>query len=598
MAKFIRRWLVLLTVLFMAFALSGCAVLEVDLNKDGSGSATVTIAKESLTELGIETREQLEAAVKEELTSYNTDGMIVRVQLKKIKEKDGVYLLDFKLARVQKLKNVGRYELETGSDFMADSNTNKIPKKWSRGQFENLEYADGRLVSSLAENISLDPVEYKSGDTLDVEDFTENRLATDKLKIFSFLNYDVELIEQVTLRLPGKVRYYSSENIEVTEGGKAVVIRPVTFEISTLKAENGTTVRETKTASNYVGYVVYEESVSTWLIAGLIGLVLGIGALLFVAIRKKWLKRAVKSCGVRYIKKEYAYYLMILPGIAMLAVFCYAPMVGIYTAFTKYDPLDGIFGSEFVGLQNFINMFDPRWHFWRTLRNTIVIALYKFIVGYPGSIILALLFTYLTSRKFKSIMQTVSYLPYFLSWVMISGIAYNFLTANNGILNNLLTGMGKQPIKWYSEPSYWWGILTLTSVWKGVGYGTITFLAGICGINSELYEAAAIDGAGKLRQVFTVTLPGLMPVIGFTFVLNMGNLIKDDFEQILALCGENNGYLQEKVSVLGTAVFGSLSSSDQYSGGAAMGLFQSVVSLVMVTGANYILKKHDQPGIW
>ena len=146
---------------------------------------------------------------------------------------------------------------------------------------------------------------------------------------------------------------------------------------------------------------------------------------------------------------------MIIPGVVLLAIFCYGPMAGIYTAFTKYNPVDGIFGSEFVGLQNFINMFDPRWEFWQTLRNTIVIALLKFVVGYPGSIILALLFTYLVSKKFKSVMQTVSYLPYFLSWVMISGIAYNFLTANNGILNNLLGALGKPPVKWYSDPSHW-----------------------------------------------------------------------------------------------------------------------------------------------
>ena len=131
-----------------------------------------------------------------------------------------------------------------------------------------------------------------------------------------------------------------------------------------------------------------------------------------------------------------------------------------------------------------------------------------------------------------------------------------------------------------------------------MGYGTITFLAGLSAINTELYEAASIDGAGKLRQVFVVTLPGLMPVISFTFILNMGNLIKDDYEQILAICGENNAYLKEKVDVLGSAVFNSLSSVEQYSSGAAMGFFQSTVSLIFVTVANHILVKHDQPGIW
>ena len=598
MAKTTRLSIILLLVLFMLFTLCGCATLEIDLNKDGSGSAVLTISRAALSETGIETEDELKAAVDEYLKAYNTDWTIVQVKLNKVSQTDEAFILDFKLARIQNLKYVGRYELEAGKDFVENSNTRSLLKKWGQGQFETLEYANGKLVSSLAEGISIRPINYESGEAMEADAFLDSCLAGADLKIFTFLNYDVEFIEKVTLNLPGKVKYYSSENMEITNGGKTVVIYPTEFEISTLTAADGTIEKETKTASNFVGYVVYEESVSIGMIAALACLALGIGLLVFFAIKKKWLQKFLKSRGLRYLKKEYSYYLMVLPGVVMLAIFCYVPMAGIYTAFTKYDPARGIFGSEFVGLQNFINMFDPRWDFWITLRNTIIIALLKFIVGYPGSIILALLFTYLASKKFKSIMQTVSYLPYFLSWVMISGIAYNFLTTNNGILNNLLQMFGKSPIKWYSDPSHWWTILTLTSVWKGVGYGTIVFLAGICGINSELYEAASIDGAGAWRQIFTVTLPGLMPVISFTFILNMGNLIKDDYEQILALCGENNAYLKDKVSVLGTAIFGSLSSVDQYSSGAAMGLFQSVISLILIIGANRLLVKRDHPGLW
>lgn len=416
MTKIIKRCTIFLTALFIFFALCGCATLEVNLKRDGSGSATLTVSREALSERGIETEEQLEAAVEESLKDYNTDWTIVQVKLKDISRTDEAFILDFKLARIQNLHNVGRYELETGSDFLADSNTRNLLKKWSRGQFENLEYSNGKLVSSLAEDIKIYPVKYGSGEVIDADEFTENYLPDDKLKIFAFLNYDAELVEQVTLNLPGKVKYYSSENMEVTNGGKTVLITPAEFEISILTAADGSTERETKTASNYVGFIVYEESFSAGAIAGLVCLILGIGILLFFAIRKKWFKKIAQSRGVRYIKKEYAYYLMIIPGVVLLAIFCYGPMAGIYTAFTKYNPVDGIFGSEFVGLQNFINMFDPRWEFWQTLRNTIVIALLKFVVGYPGSIILALLFTYLVSKKFKSVMQTVSYLPYFLSW--------------------------------------------------------------------------------------------------------------------------------------------------------------------------------------
>ena len=460
MAKTTRLSIILLLVLFMLFTLCGCATLEIDLNKDGSGSAVLTISRAALSETGIETEDELKAAVDEYLKAYNTDWTIVQVKLNKVSQTDEAFILDFKLARIQNLKYVGRYELEAGKDFVENSNTRSLLKKWGQGQFETLEYANGKLVSSLAEGISIRPINYESGEAMEADAFLDSCLAGTDLKIFTFLNYDVEFIEKVTLNLPGKVKYYSSENMEITNGGKTVVIYPTEFEISTLTAADGTIDKETKTASNFVGYVVYEESVSIGMIAALACLALGIGVLVFFAIKKKWLQKFLKSRGLRYLKKEYSYYLMVLPGVVMLAIFCYVPMAGIYTAFTKYDPARGIFGSEFVGLQNFINMFDPRWDFWITLRNTIIIALLKFIVGYPGSIILALLFTYLASKKFKSIMQTVSYLPYFLSWVMISGIAYNFLTTNNGILNNLLQMFGKSPIKWYSDPSHWWTILT------------------------------------------------------------------------------------------------------------------------------------------
>lgn len=341
MTKIIKRCTIFLTALFIFFALCGCATLEVNLKRDGSGSATLTVSREALSERGIETEEQLEAAVEESLKDYNTDWTIVQVKLKDISRTDEAFILDFKLARIQNLHNVGRYELETGSDFLADSNTRNLLKKWSRGQFENLEYSNGKLVSSLAEDIKIYPVKYGSGEVIDADEFTENYLPDDKLKIFAFLNYDAELVEQVTLNLPGKVKYYSSENMEVTNGGKTVLITPTEFEISILTAADGSTERETKTASNYVGFIVYEESFPAGAIAGLVCLILGIGILLFFAIRKKWFKKIAQSRGVRYIKKEYAYYLMIIPGVVLLAIFCYGPMAGIYTAFTKYNPWTG-----------------------------------------------------------------------------------------------------------------------------------------------------------------------------------------------------------------------------------------------------------------
>jgi len=598
MKKYFRLILLLLLSALMLFCFCSCAEMEVDLKRDGSGKATVTVSKAALAERGIHTEDELASAVEEYLKDYNTDWTIERVKVKNIKENDESFTISLKLARIHKLENVGKYVFASGEDMVINSNTRTLLKKWCNGKFDKLEYTNGRVVEATGKtDFELSITDYVNSAQIDY-DALEQSLTNGDYQVFAFLNYDVDLITEITLNLPGRVSYYSAETMEVTNNGKTVVIRPQELEIKSLQVKDGGVDAETRLASNYVGFVIYEESVSPALIVGIVALVAALGCFIFIAIRNKWFKRMFKSRAFSYIKREYVLYLMVIPGVVLLGIFCYGPMVGIYTAFTNYEAEDGIFGSEFVGLQNFINMFDPRWKFHITLRNTFVIALLKFVVGYPASVILALLFTYLTKKWFKSVMQTVSYLPHFLSWVMISGIAYNFLTSNNGIMNRVLEFFHQEPVAWYSDPTHWWTILTVTSVWKGMGYGTITFLAGLSAINPELYEAASIDGAGKLRQVFTVTLPGLMPVISFTLILNMGNLVKDDFEQILALAGENNAYLQDTVSVLGTTVFGALSDASQYSSGTAVGLFQSTISLILVALSNHILVKHDHPGIW
>lgn len=171
MAKTTRLSIILLLVLFMLFTLCGCATLEIDLNKDGSGSAVLTISRAALSETGIETEDELKAAVDEYLKAYNTDWTIVQVKLNKVSQTDEAFILDFKLARIQNLKYAGRYELETGKDFVENSNTRSLLKKWGQGQFETLEYANGKLVSSLAEGISIRPINYESGEAMEADAF-------------------------------------------------------------------------------------------------------------------------------------------------------------------------------------------------------------------------------------------------------------------------------------------------------------------------------------------------------------------------------------------------------------------------------------------
>ena len=256
----------------------------------------------------------------------------------------------------------------------------------------------------------------------------------------------------------------------------------------------------------------------------------------------------------------------------------------------------GISGSEWVGLQNFINIFSGE-SFPVILRNTLAISSLRLIFAFPSSIILALLINELHNGLFKRTVQTVSYLPYFISWMVVSGIAYNFLSTDMGLLNQLLKTIGMQPVNWYARPDMWWGILTFTTIWKSVGWGSIVFLAAITSINPELYEAAVIDGASKITRVIYITIPGMMPVISVTLIITLGQLIKDDFEQIYALVGSNQLLLQT-TDVLGTWVFRTSMLQSNFSGATAVGLFQSVVSFAMVFTANYFARKTNNSSLW
>ena len=300
------------------------------------------------------------------------------------------------------------------------------------------------------------------------------------------------------------------------------------------------------------------------------------------------------------IRRDRWLYALLVPGVVYFLVFKYLPMWGVVMAFENYVPFSGVFGSEWVGFSHFITLFThPGAEFWMIFRNTVVMAALKFVFGFPASIILALMFNALQCRLFKRFAQTISYLPYFVSWVVISNIAYVFLSADGGIINNILVASGAEKIRFYSEPKYWWGILTFTSVWKNVGWGTIVYLAAITGINPDLYEAASIDGASSWRKLWTVTIPGMMPVIGIQLILNMGNLIKDDFDQIYSMVMGDNYSLRPVTEVFSSLVYRQLQGGVAgFSSATAVSFVQSIISLILVLGANAIVKKTDNQGLW
>ena len=288
---------------------------------------------------------------------------------------------------------------------------------------------------------------------------------------------------------------------------------------------------------------------------------------------------------------------MFLPGFLCLLLFSYVPMYGLVLAFKEYSPRHGILGSEWVGLENFRYALQSK-SFWEMVGNTLRLGLLKIIFAFPSSIILALMINEVFCKRFKKVVQTIANLPYFISWVIVSSIVYMFLAKDAGVLNKVLAFFGLDSVFWYAESKYWPGIITISGIWKNVGWGTIVFLSAMTNINPDLYEAAKVDGAGRLRQCLHVTIPGIMPAITMTFILCVAGIVKDDFEQIWALVGDSS-ILSETTEVLGTWVYKTLRGSFRGWGDApAVGLLQSLAGMILMLVSNWLVKKQGQEGLW
>ena len=287
-------------------------------------------------------------------------------------------------------------------------------------------------------------------------------------------------------------------------------------------------------------------------------------------------------------------YLMLIPVIAYYVVFHYVPMYGAQIAFKDYKFNLGIIRSPWVGFEHFQYLFSLR-SFKEIFRNTILISTYKLIFGFPAPIILAILLNELRIIPYKKAVQTVSYLPHFLSWVILAAIFTQLLSPSTGALNILLTKLGFEPIFFLGNKSWFRSVLVFTSVWKGVGWGSIIYLASIAGINPEIYEAAIVDGAGRMRRIWHVTLPGLTPVITILLIFAIGRLTLDDFDQIFNLY---NPSVYSVGDVISTYTYRKGLVELQYSFSAAVGLFQNAISLVLIVIVNWVTKRFNEYGIW
>lgn len=314
-----------------------------------------------------------------------------------------------------------------------------------------------------------------------------------------------------------------------------------------------------------------------------------------ITVKRTSLAFHIKKKGLlhKYWKNRYLFFLLI-PAILYYGIFKYGPMYGILLAFKDYSFRLGITGSKWVGLQNFADLLQME-SFSEVFFNTIIISTYKLIFGFPAPIILALLMNEIRNKYFKKTVQTISYLPHFLSWVILAGIFTQFLSPSIGPVNIFLKSIGINPVYFLGEEKWFRSALVSTSVWKGIGWSSIVYLAALSGICPDLYEAAIMDGATRLQRALKITLPGLIPVVTIMLILAVGRIIEDDFDQIFNMY---NPAVYSVGDVISTYTYRRGLVNMEFGFATAVSLFKNLISLALIVITNFISHRVNEYGIW
>jgi putative aldouronate transport system permease protein len=293
------------------------------------------------------------------------------------------------------------------------------------------------------------------------------------------------------------------------------------------------------------------------------------------------------------IRKNKLLYVMLLPVLLYYVIFHYAPMYGALIAFKDFSPRLGIWGSEWVGFEHFETFFTGA-YFWRTIKNTIMISFYELIFGFPAPILLALLLNEVKQAMFKRTVQTITYMPHFISLVVICGIVKDF-TSSEGVINDMITFFGGERSTFLLEPELFRSVYVTSGIWQHIGWGTIIYLAALTGIDQEQYEAAKIDGAGRWKQMLHVTIPGLKPTIIILLILEIGRMMNVGFEKIILLY---NPTTYETADVISSYVYRVGLQDFNYSFSSAVGLFNSVINFALLICSNWLSRKFNETSLW
>jgi len=294
------------------------------------------------------------------------------------------------------------------------------------------------------------------------------------------------------------------------------------------------------------------------------------------------------------IKRNYELYLFILPAVVIYLVFKYYPMYGVQIAFKDFTASMGIWGSEWVGFEHFQRFFES-YNFWNIMENTLLLSVLSLVFGFPMPIIVALMLNMVMRERFKKFVQTVIYAPHFISMVVLVGMMHVFLSPNSGIVNHLITFFGGEPIMFMASDVWFRPLYILSGIWQETGFSAIVYLAALAGVNPELHEAAIMDGANKWKRIFHVDIPGILPTIIILLVLAMGNIMSVGFEKAFLMQSDLN---YSASNIIPTYVYEQGIQRAQYSFSAAVGLFNSVINVILLVTVNYIARKLTENSLW
>lgn len=594
---------------------------SVSLFSSGKSSLTIEVDADRLSDSVKD-----EDAFKEYFQSYvdlinNRSGDNDFVIPEKYEKTNNRYKVTISTRRIDKLIGIGELVYSKGDNLLPD--TSESLQKYARGtvkerirrvypgdnENEKLYYI-GYSDYSKEQEIAIFPKSANTGEKVQVQDFM-SALSDGGNKLVVFKMVDLCFIDKITVTLSGTIKYVSSEGVKLLDKN-TIEITPMPVRAN-LDGTNGDEVQ----VNAMLGYVVYDEGMTPlalgiilicviWLTAFIIylGVIGKLNGLFHAKVKKATAQesgkprlkgRRFKSNLMNKIFKYKMLYAMLLPGLALLIIFHYVPYFGLSAAFQDYSLTEGV-NSEWVGMKYFTRIFYANTdRIYQVFRNSIFISLIRIATNFPMILFFALFVHSIKNTRVKSIVQTVSFIPYFLSWTACAGFLYAIIS-DYGILNTIMAKFGFEAVSWYGKADAWWGILATSSLWKGMGWGTLIYIAAMCNIDSELYEASALDGCSSFRQMFVVTIPGIMPMICLQLILDCSSLMKDNYEQILALINGATG-LKDTTEVIGQMSYDALRNSVGYGSATAFGLIQGVIGLILVFVSNRIVKKTDNEGI-